>query len=100
MVVYRLRLEIADVGVNEALDGNRIARYYTSVLQQLLRLLVETLSSSDDGVRNSKKNDLDEFDSDNLEVLVVVKIEYLGLLRRSHWHSEGQRLCRRVVQGR
>ena len=61
---------------------------------------METLSSSDDGVRNREKNDLDEFDADNLGLLVGTKGEYMGLLRRSRWHSEGQPLCRRVVRER
>jgi len=40
-----------------------------------LCLLVETLSSSDDGVRNGKKNDLDQFDTDNLVMSVGVIAE-------------------------
>ena len=100
MVVYRLRLEIADVGVDEALDGNRIARHDAGVLQQLLRLFVETLSSGDDGVGNGKKDDLDEFDADNLALLVNIPHRCVDILHHSRWHSAGQQLCRRVVQGK
>jgi hypothetical protein len=54
----------------ELLDRDHVASDDAGVLQQLLCLFVETLSSSDEGVWDSNKDNLDQFDTDNLKLLV------------------------------
>jgi hypothetical protein len=70
VVVDWLRLKVANVRMYELLDRDHVASDDAGVLQQLLCLFVETLSSSDEGVWDSNKDNLDQFDTDNLKLLV------------------------------
>jgi hypothetical protein len=81
----------ADVGVDQAFNRNHVASDNTGVLQQLLCLLVEALASSDDGVRDCQKDDLDELDTDDLRLLAHIQIKRKGGSHRSRSRSAGPR---------